>query len=93
MLFRSPDPVCEPYIATNREEVLAARGSKYTAINFPRQALPLIKAFDGKLAVLTLPCDASYLRRKIKATPEIGETVAYIPRCSAGTTPRPNSPR
>lgn len=73
-----PDPVCEPYIATNREEVLAARGSKYTAINFPRQALPLIKAFDGKLAVLTLPCDASYLRRKIKATPEIGETVAYI---------------
>lgn len=78
MICDRSEPVCEPYIATDREGVLAARGSKYTAINFPRQALPLIKAFEGKLAVLTLPCDASYLRRKIKATPEIGEKVAYI---------------
>lgn len=78
MVCDQPDPVCEPFIATTREEVLSARGSKYTAINFPRQALPLIKKFEGKLAVLTLPCDASYLRRKIKVSPEIGEKVAYI---------------
>ena len=78
MVCDQDEPVCEPFIATTREEVLAARGSKYTAISFPRQALKLIKEFDGKLAVLTLPCDASYLRRKIKASPEIGEKIACI---------------
>lgn len=78
MLCDRDDPYCEPFIARTRDDVLSARGSKYTAINFPRQALPLIKAFEGKLAVLTLPCDASYLRRKIKASPEIGEKVAFI---------------
>ncbi|MEM6291458.1 MAG: Coenzyme F420 hydrogenase/dehydrogenase, beta subunit C-terminal domain [Myxococcota bacterium] len=78
MVYDRPDPHCEPFIATTREEVLAARGSKYTAVKFPKEALPLIKAFDGKLAVLTLPCDASYLRRKIKATPAIGEKIGCI---------------
>ncbi len=89
MVTDQDEPLCEPFIATTREEVLSARGSKYTSINFPRQALPLIKSFEGQLAVLTLPCDASYLRRKIKASPEIGEKVACIVTLFCGHNSEP----
>ncbi len=89
MVCDQPEPMSEPFIATTREQVLSARGSKYTSINFPRQALPLIKSFDGQLAVLTLPCDASYLRRKIRATPAIGEKIACIVTLFCGHNSEP----
>ena len=45
------------FIATTAEEVLSARGSTYVATRFGRDALPLIERFEGRLAVVGLPCD------------------------------------
>ena len=61
----SPKP--KFFIAESREELLQARGSKYSAVYFVRHGLPLIKAYAGNLAVVLLPCDARSLmiaRRK-----------------------------
>ena len=38
------------YIATSEKELLASQGSKYIAVDFNQDALPLIRAFEGKLA-------------------------------------------
>lgn len=83
------EPVVEPYIATTREEILAARGSKYATVRYPQQALPLIKAWSGTLAVVTVPCDASYLRRKMKASPELAEKIACIVTLFCGHNSEP----
>ena len=49
-------------IATTGDEVLAARGSVYVLGDFVREALPLIEAFDGRIAVVALPCEIDALR-------------------------------
>lgn len=54
------------FIATTEEEVLAARGSKYSAVHFYRDAWPQIENFTGKLAVVGLPCDITMLKRLIE---------------------------
>lgn len=51
------------FIAKNKEEVLNSQGSKYITTNFLKEALPLIKKFDGKLAVVGLPCDIFRLKK------------------------------
>ncbi len=50
-------------IATSSEEILAAQGSKYVETAFLKEALPLIRRFDGRIAVVGLPCDISNLTR------------------------------
>jgi coenzyme F420-reducing hydrogenase beta subunit/polysaccharide pyruvyl transferase WcaK-like protein len=71
-------PRTEAFIATTREEVLSARGSKYCAVSYPKEALPKIQEFDGRLALVTLPCDASYLRRKMSKDAELCEKIRCI---------------
>jgi hypothetical protein len=39
---------------------------------------PLVQAFEGQVAVMTLPCDASYLRRKMRRSPELQEKIKCI---------------
>jgi coenzyme F420 hydrogenase subunit beta len=51
------------FIATTREEILAARGSCYVATEFVKEAKLLIDSFSGKLAVVGLPCNISALHR------------------------------
>ena len=63
-------------IATSEAEILAARGSKYVETSFLREVLPLIRAFDGRLAVVGLPCDISALERWKSKDSAIGERVA-----------------
>ena len=64
-------------IVDDRAGLVAAQGSKYVAVNFVRDALPLIRATDGRLAVVALPCDVTTLRRRAEAEPEaIGAKVA-----------------
>lgn len=63
-------------IARTRAEVLAARGSAYVATDFAADALPLIEAFDGRLAVVGLPCDLTLLRRRMGADPALADKVA-----------------
>lgn len=63
-------------IAENLQDLLSAQGSIYTAVDFITNALPLIKDYNGNLAVVALPCDIKklkhicekdkYLSKKIK---------------------------
>lgn len=56
----------EFYIATTKKEVLDSRGSKYVSTDFIREAVPLIEGFEGKLAVVGLPCDILRLNKKMQ---------------------------
>lgn len=75
---REGRPYAEPIIATTREELLAARTSIYVAAYFARDAMPLLQAFQGRLAVVTLPCDASFLRKRMERKPELAAKIAGI---------------
>lgn len=66
------------FIATNRQELLLAQGSKYVATRFTAQALPLIDNFAGKLAVVTLPCDAKILSRYREQHPSFDEKIVLV---------------
>jgi coenzyme F420-reducing hydrogenase beta subunit len=52
-------------IATTEREIIAAQGSKYVETTFIKEALPLIRDFDGHVAVVGLPCDITNLCRWI----------------------------
>ena len=58
-------------IARTREEIMAAQGSKYAAVYFSNDAMPLIKAIDSRLSVLALPCDATILQRARAKNPAL----------------------
>jgi coenzyme F420 hydrogenase subunit beta len=58
-------------IATSAEEVLAARGSKYVETRFLQEVLPLIRAFEGRVAVVGLPCDIAALKHRCAKEPEL----------------------
>ncbi len=77
LVLGEDDPRTEAVIATTRDELLAARGSKYCSVSYPR-AMPQLEAFQGKLACVTVPCDASYLRRKMKADPALADKIRLI---------------
>lgn len=63
-------------IMTTAEDILAARGSKYVETRFLHEVLPLIRNFDGRVAVVGLPCDISALRRHCEREPAIGEKLS-----------------
>jgi len=54
------------FIAENRAEILSSKGSKYIETRFVSEALPLIDKFNGKLAVVGLPCDLKILTRRME---------------------------
>lgn len=89
MVLGEASPRTEAFIATTREEVLSARGSKYCAVSYPKDALPKIEGFDGRLAVVTLPCDASYLRRKMAKSPSLQEKIRCIVTLFCGHNSEP----
>lgn len=76
-------------IAADRRALLDAQGSKYIAVNFNRDALPLILAFKGRLAVVALPCDLSNLRRLAENDAEIREKVLFTIGLLCGHNSRP----
>jgi len=78
MAYGAESPETEAMIATGHEQIIAARGSKYCAVSYPKEAMPKIEAFEGRLAVITLPCDASYLRRKMAKSPALREKIHCI---------------
>ena len=59
------------YVATSRQGVLESQGSLYVEVKFAREVLPLIEAFDGKLAMVGLPCHVDILRRRMRRDSEI----------------------
>lgn len=58
-------------IARSAEEVLAGRGSKYVETRFLQEVLPLIRAFEGRVAVVGLPCDIAALKHRCAKEPEL----------------------
>lgn len=65
-------------IAANCADLLRAQGSKYMAVRFSAQALSLIRQFDGRLAVVALPCDTSILRTAIQGDKTLGHKVVCL---------------
>ena len=65
-------------IAKNQDELLRSQGSKYATVHFNRDAMPLLREFKGKLAVVALPCDTTNFRRMCEKDPELNEKVAAI---------------
>lgn len=62
-------------IATSMEELLEAQTSKYVETPFLKEALPLIRAFEGRLAVTALPCDVTALKRWCEKDPTLASKV------------------
>lgn len=54
-------------IATTAEQVLSARGSKYVETRFLQEVLPLLRSFEGRAAVVGLPCDISHHMHTLSA--------------------------
>ena len=72
-------------IARDNATLLSSQGSKYMAVDFTQDALPLIKSFEGRLAVVLLPCDTSTLRRVMANDPALGEKIALVITLFCGT--------
>ncbi len=77
------------FIAESEKELLAAQGSKYIAVDFNQDALPLIRAFKGKLAVVALPCDTTHLRHACENDPQLKEKIALVITLFCGHNSRP----
>jgi coenzyme F420-reducing hydrogenase beta subunit/polysaccharide pyruvyl transferase WcaK-like protein len=65
-------------IARTREEVLAARGSTYVEGQFGREAMPLLRDFEGRLAVVALPCEIALVRRDPSVTAKVAVAIALV---------------
>ena len=65
-------------IATTRDELFAAQGSKYQAVRFGNRELGMIAAFPGRLAAVLLPCDATKLAGARRRNPEVDDRVALV---------------
>lgn len=77
-VLRDGKPRPEFAIARTREEIMAAQGSKYAAVYFANNALPLIQEFDGRLAVVALPCDATILQRTRAKNAALDAKIALV---------------
>ena len=77
------------FIAEDENALLTAQGSKYIAVDFNQDALPLIRAFKGKLAVVALPCDTTHLRHACENDPQLNEKIALVITLFCGHNSRP----
>ncbi|PHR30068.1 MAG: hypothetical protein COA36_01410 [Desulfotalea sp.] len=65
------------FIATTVEDILAARGSKYVEAKFLAEVLPLIRGFEGRLAIVGLPCDITALKRFCNKYVDIANKIVF----------------
>lgn len=77
-VVRDGRPRPEFRIVTTREGLIVAQGSKYTAVHFASDALPLIKAFGGRLAVVALPCDAKILAHRRAKDEALDSKIGFV---------------
>lgn len=63
------------YIARSAEELKQSQGSKYAAVNFAADAIPLIRKFNGRVAVVGLPCDIGIFRRQCEKDADLDKKV------------------
>lgn len=69
--------LCEPFIATTKEEILEAAQSKYT-ISSVNEILPQIEKFGGKLAYVGLPGQIQSIRKLQAANNPVVINIKYI---------------
>lgn len=67
----------EFFVAHDRKELISAQGSKYMPVHF-RDAVPLLRGFPGRLAVVLLPCDARALRRLRQDDPALDARIGFV---------------
>lgn len=77
-VIKDNKPRPEFFIAETRAEIMAAQGSKYTAVYFATNALPLLKAYPGQVAVVALPCDAKILAAARTKSAELDAKIAAV---------------
>ncbi len=65
-----------PFIATSREEVLSAGGSIYLEVN-PLSDRGLIQGFEGRLAMVGLPCHLEMLERLGQSDPGLRDKIVF----------------
>ncbi|MAT43063.1 MAG: coenzyme F420 hydrogenase [Anaerolineaceae bacterium] len=66
---------CDYQIITDPDELPKAQGSKYFTTNFTHDAVPLIEAFEGNLALVLLPCDTWVINRLRKNNPKLNQKI------------------
>lgn len=64
-------------IARHKEGLLKSQGSKYVETSFIKEAIRLIDEFDGKVAVVGLPCNITALRKKITKNAVLASKVVF----------------
>lgn len=77
--FSTDDPFKpEPFIATTKEEILQAKSSKYIPVSMNGIATK-VKAFEGKVAVVGIPCHIQGFRKLASLDKKFSEKIfAYI---------------
>lgn len=65
-------------LARSAEDILSARGSKYSAVRFTHDAFPLVKEFHGQVALVALPCDAKIIHEHRKRDSEFNRKVSLV---------------
>ena len=68
----------EYFIATSEDQIRQSQGSKYIATRFISDAVPLIRSFKGKMAVVCLPCDALILSRLRAKDPDLDKNLVLV---------------
>ncbi|MCD6577155.1 MAG: Coenzyme F420 hydrogenase/dehydrogenase, beta subunit C-terminal domain [Anaerolineaceae bacterium] len=81
------------FIAQDKKALLSAQGSIYSAVEFNRDALPLIKDFNGKLAVVALPCDTKKLNQLREHDEQMAKKIVLILSLFCGHNSRPELTR
>jgi len=65
-------------LATTPQEILAARTSKYFDVPLLKDAVRLLRAFEGRAAVVALPCHTTALRRLAERQPALASKIACV---------------
>lgn len=64
----------EPFIATTEDEILSSRGSKYLVLSFDK-VIGDLERFEGKVAVVGLPCQIQGIRKLASSKKQIREKI------------------
>ena len=64
-------------IAKNRADLLKSQDSKYIDTDFAHEAIPLIKQFKGKLALVLLPCDLALITRLTQNDEDLNTKIVF----------------
>jgi coenzyme F420-reducing hydrogenase beta subunit len=79
----------EYFIARSLDDLRTSQGSKYIANNFSSHALPQVRAFEGKLAVVGLPCDIGIMRSVWDKDPALQKKVVLMISLFCGHSTEP----